>query len=331
MTEQANGNPQGVHRARGLVALIATAGAVALAATLALASAADAAVQWNDGQQTTSTLYNSCLGIEESGALAYAGFKADPSHLPQAGQVFYGHAVFGAATQVGGGGCGGGDQYGELDLVLPPGVSLAVTGSHPIYCFYEDSGQPEVRNSTCPTHTVGGTYGPQLPAGDGGGPWEMPPGRLLEVQFPLVSTRQLKGPAGGNCPEDLSDLQTERQNDCLITALHIADGDTDPWLVPDEYLFLDPATRTGAAPNTLIAQAKLSSATHKAVFKFRATGRATRFECELSRGHHNAGFTTCSSPKTYKHLKHGNYVFEVRAVGPGGKDRSPAKHAFAIR
>jgi hypothetical protein len=330
MTEQVNGDSQRVQRAKRLAALIAAAGAFALAAALALASAADAAVQWNDGQQTTSTLYDPCLGIEEYGALAYAGYRADPSNLPNAGQVFYGHAVFGAATQVGGG-CGGGDQHAELDLVLPPGVSLAVNGSHPIYCFYEDSGQPEVRNPTCPTHTVRGTYGPQLPARDGGGPWDVPAGRLLEVQFPLVSNRQLKGPAGGNCPQDLSDLQTERQNDCLITALHVADGDTDPWLLPDEYLFINPASRTVTPPNTLIAQAKISSATHKAVFKFRAGGRATRFQCELRHGHHNPGFTTCRSPKTYKHLKHGNYLFMVRAVGPGGKDRSPAKHTFTIR
>jgi hypothetical protein len=207
------------------------AGALAvLAAVLVGVAAAQAAPTWHDGEKVTSKLQNACLGNIEFGALAYAGFKADAAALPGPGQVFYGHVVFGAATVVGGTGCGNSDQHAEVDLVLPSGVSLAVSASHPIYCFHEDTGGAEVKNETCPTHAINGTYGPALPPQDGSAAWDLPVGRLFEIQFPLVTTRQLRGPAGGNCPEALSELR--QRNDCLVTAVHVADGDTDPWLLP---------------------------------------------------------------------------------------------------
>jgi hypothetical protein len=303
-----------------------------VAAVLAATPAAEAATQWNDGEAVRSNLYNPCLGIEEFGALAYAGYQADPQNLPKAGDVFYGHAVFGAATTVGGGGCGGGDQHGELDLVLPPGVSLAIDGAHPINCFYEDQGQPEVANPTCPTHATVGTYGPQLTAGDGG-PWDMPPGRLLEVQFPLVSTRQLQGPAGGTCPTSVSDLAIDRQNDCLITAVHVADGDTDPWLVSNEQLFVDPAPLV-AAPSTKVTKAKVSSRKRKATFTFKGsdgTG-ALHFRCKLTgQSKELKRWKACSSPKAYKHLKKSKHVFEVEAIDSTGKAGPAAKKKFRIK
>lgn len=212
-----------------------------LAAVLVGVAAAHAAPSWHDGEKVTSKLQNACLGNIEFGALAYTGFRVDASALPGPGQVFYGHVVFGAATVVGGTGCGNSDQHAEVDLVLPSGVSLAVSSAHPIYCFHEDTGASEVKNETCPTHAINGTYGPALGPQDGSAAWDLPVGRLFEIQFPLVTTRQLKGPAGGNCPESLSELR--QRNDCLVTAVHVADGDTDPWLLPSVTM----VTRAGAS------------------------------------------------------------------------------------
>lgn len=218
---------------------------LALIALACASASASAAEQWNDGTSEQSTLFNCVLGIPETGALTYAGYKADPSALPRAGDVFYGHAVFGAAMEA----CTG-DQFGELDVVLPPGVSLAIDAAHPVYCFYEDNQGPVQPYSPCPTHAVNGTYGPQFTSGDGGGPWDMPAGRLIEVQFPLVSNRELKGPAGGHCPESLSELSAYPQHDCLITALHVADGDTDPWLLPNEELVVSPGAASTTPPQS---------------------------------------------------------------------------------
>jgi hypothetical protein len=85
-------------------------------------------------------------------------------------------------------------------------------------------------------------------------------------------------------------------------------------------------------PNTQITKAKISQRRKKAKFNFRATGNATGFECQLERKRHKLkAFSSCVSPKVYKHLRKGRYTFEVRAVGPGGKDPSPAEKSFKIR
>ena len=56
-------------------------------------------------------------------------------------------------------------------------------------------------------------------------------------------------------------------------------------------------------------------------FSFQAIGSASGFECMLikpRRKHHKppmaAAFSSCNSPKTYKHLQPGSYEFEVRAL-----------------
>jgi hypothetical protein len=86
-------------------------------------------------------------------------------------------------------------------------------------------------------------------------------------------------------------------------------------------------------PNTKITKAKVSSTKRRAIFKFKAAGTASGFQCELKRkhAHKNAKFKKCRSPKTYKTLKAGKYTFEVRAVGPGGSDRTPAKKKFKVK
>ena len=216
------------------------------AAALIGASTASADTSWHDGQSVDSYVSNPCLHISEFGALAQAGYETDPA-ATRAGDVFYGHVVFGAATHVGGN-CTDTDQAAELDLVLPPRVSLAVDAQHPIYCFSIDQGQPAQSDPTCPTHAATGAYGPMLPAGDGGAAWDMPPGRTLEVQFPLVSTRELKGPAAGHCPESVDEITAFPQRDCLAVAVHVADGSDDPWLFPTVQMVLAPAAVTPGPP-----------------------------------------------------------------------------------
>ncbi len=85
-------------------------------------------------------------------------------------------------------------------------------------------------------------------------------------------------------------------------------------------------------PNTKITRDRISTKKGKAKFNFTAKGRADGFKCELRRKHHAAKkFKGCHSPKTYRHLKHGSYTFEVRAIGPGGPDPTPAKQRFAVK
>ena len=92
-----------------------------------------------------------------------------------------------------------------------------------------------------------------------------------------------------------------------------------------------------AAPNTLLLEHQVSAHDHRATFRFKATGTATRFECALVRKPTRRGARTpapayvpCRSPKTFTGLHAGSYVLYVRAIGPGGADKTPATYDFKI-
>jgi hypothetical protein len=227
---------RGRSRIASLGALVAV---LSFACILSIAaSTARAAEQWNDGVPAMSTQVKCVINLQETGAIAEAGYLADPSKLPKAGEVFYGHAIFGATTDTA---CSSGDQIAELDIVLPPGVSLAIDATHPITCLYADEDGPEADYPTCPTHTIVGAYGPSIAADESAHAWTMPPGRQFDVRFPLTSNRKLVGPGGGHCPQSVDEIPTSPQRDCLLIALHVVDGYSDPWLTPNEELFIDPA------------------------------------------------------------------------------------------
>jgi hypothetical protein len=86
---------------------------------------------------------------------------------------------------------------------------------------------------------------------------------------------------------------------------------------------------------TVISKKKIVKKKHKAKFEFSASGHVTGFECALGRskkGKKNPklSFSSCSSPKLYKHLRTGKYTFQVRALNPSGPDANPATKKFRI-
>jgi hypothetical protein len=91
-----------------------------------------------------------------------------------------------------------------------------------------------------------------------------------------------------------------------------------------------PPPGTTEAPDTKITKAKINHRKRKATFNFTALGSATSFQCELKRGRKKARFRSCRAPKIYRKLKPGTYRFEVRAVGSGGPDRTPATKRFVL-
>jgi hypothetical protein len=64
------------------------------------------------------------------------------------------------------------------------------------------------------------------------------------VQFPLVSTRELKGAAEGHCPTSVDDIAGSPQRDCLLVAEHVFDGTLDPWLAPNVQMVVGPRVVT---------------------------------------------------------------------------------------
>jgi Trypsin len=87
-----------------------------------------------------------------------------------------------------------------------------------------------------------------------------------------------------------------------------------------------------AIPDTKITKAKVNSKKHTATFRFKATGDSTGFQCALrkKKARKKPSFKSCRSPKTYRNLAPGGYTFEVRATGPAGADKSPAKRSFTV-
>jgi hypothetical protein len=83
-------------------------------------------------------------------------------------------------------------------------------------------------------------------------------------------------------------------------------------------------------PNTTIVGKSINQHANSATFRFTATGVVAGYQCALRRGSRKATFSSCASPKTYKHLAAGKYTFLVRAFDAAGPDPSPARKSFQI-
>jgi alpha-tubulin suppressor-like RCC1 family protein len=99
----------------------------------------------------------------------------------------------------------------------------------------------------------------------------------------------------------------------------------------------------GRPKGTKITKAKIVSRRKLARFSFSAPGAITGYQCMLApktKGNKGAGksakrrkprFSKCSSPRVYRHLKQGRYLFRVRALDIFGADAKPAKRNFKLK
>lgn len=104
-------------------------------------------------------------------------------------------------------------------------------------------------------------------------------------------------------------------------------AEPDCWVTDDEVRSFTVATPVvGSAPNTRLTRHP-ARRTHKrkVVFRFASSLPGSSFEC-----FYTGGWTPCSSPQKFRHLKPGRYKFKVRAVASGKRDPTPAKFMFKI-
>ena len=214
--------------------------ALAAAAALALvfAAAALAKPRWIDSLLVNSTV-ESCASVAIgdplliTGAVAQVGFFADPKALPKVGQTFT------ARMFVGGAGKPCADQAASVELVLPAGVTLAITPKTPIKCI--DINQTKIVKITpaqgCPQRARRGIHGllfARTTRKDG--MWALPPGEGVMIDVPLRSSRKLNGIASGtpSCVrrEGQPPCPASRARDHLQLGAHVSDGNDNPWLVP---------------------------------------------------------------------------------------------------
>jgi alpha-tubulin suppressor-like RCC1 family protein len=100
----------------------------------------------------------------------------------------------------------------------------------------------------------------------------------------------------------------------------------------------------GRPKGTAITKAKIVRRKKMATFSFTAPGAITSYECMLVRKapkrHKGAGksakrrkprFSACGSPRSYRHLKPGRYLFRVRALDILGADAIPAVRKFKLK
>ena len=220
----------------------AVAGAAAVG--LAMVSGAAAKPRWVDGQMVRSDVVAckpAALGapVVTAGVLAQVGFRADPKALPRIGQTFYARAFIGGSGEP----CV--TQVATVEVVLPVGVKLAVTRKTPIRCseFTVSSSAPATPAAGCPRRPSRGIYGWQLARPTRpDGMWELPRGQAYFLDFPLRSTRTLKGIARGlpGCVRrsDGAPCTPDKARDNLQVALKISDGNSNPFLVPYVGLFV---------------------------------------------------------------------------------------------
>lgn len=97
------------------------------------------------------------------------------------------------------------------------------------------------------------------------------------------------------------------------------------------------SVRRTKRPGTKLLHTTIRPGRGLASFRFKAIGEANGFSCSLVRkakASNRRGvplrFGGCRSPRVYRHLRPGHYVFRVRAHGPGGIDRTPARLRFRI-
>jgi hypothetical protein len=183
---------------------------IGLGLAIAVAGTARAQGVWNDG--SPSRLEHRCvLGIDlvdtiEDLTWTWVGFFG----LPQVGQVYY------ARISVAGLGCSG--AWVRPEVKLPRGTTFAISPANPVRCYAQAANQTsrsQVTDGSCPSAPSLGLFpdsNGSFPNAPGSGYsndffafpptsqpyWPLPPGSILTIEFPVVSSAALSGIASND-------------------------------------------------------------------------------------------------------------------------------------
>jgi hypothetical protein len=224
--------------------------AVVMAALLASASPAVAAPEWTTGVAEQARINCPVTGPQLY-IYARVDFQADPQAIPKVGEVFYARLVVGDVSR-----CF--NSLVGVEVVPPVGVELAVSAQAPIRCSYEvgqsDRPVPLTPAQGCGQQPGDGfVYGPRRLIGPGeNGVWPLfGPGRdILVVEFPLRSSRPLRGSLVLPCPRRQGEVacRPDLAGDNLqVLVLPSPTAASGTWLAPFIGLVVEPAP-TAAAP-----------------------------------------------------------------------------------
>jgi hypothetical protein len=188
-------------RRTGWVALAAVAGALLLAPPRPADANAETARQYRDGVSASTGPHTACVTFNSEPWLTthYVGYygtdwlnTADNS-FPRVGDLYYVHIRIATV----GNPCSG--PYVDPEITLPPGTSLSISASTPVYCFYYPPGGPSWLETTpaggCPQAAQAPLFGGQYRFDPTQSPytWPLALGAYMELQIPVVSTIPLSG------------------------------------------------------------------------------------------------------------------------------------------
>lgn len=167
-----------------LLALLATT--VALLGTIAPSSPAHAAAEWQDGKSDADTIVSCITGLPSTGVSANVGWLSPDGEVPEVGEKFYLRGYIGLVSLP----CSG--KVAVLpEILVPRGVEFV---DEDVRWDLTEEGEEQVLG-TEPLAFDNGVNGGILIGNADYEPFVLRQGDILEFQFPVRATRELKGPA----------------------------------------------------------------------------------------------------------------------------------------
>jgi hypothetical protein len=185
--------------------------------------------------------------------------------------------------------------------------------------YVEDSIPPQVSVDSGPT----GTTADQTPTFTFSGSDAVGPVTFqCSLDTGTASFRACSGP--GNSDTTASPL-TDGSYTFRVRARDAA-GNSSVATRPFSVLVPNPQPTPSPPPETTINKGPKKTRKARPKFKFSSSDPAATFRCKLDKGQ----FLACGSPFTTPKLRPGKHRLQVRAVGAGGVDQSPAVRKFRV-
>ena len=226
--------------------LALTAMVTVAAGLLAPVAPTAAATAWNDGSNDSDQIIDCITRKPSTGVSANVGWSSPTGQVPKVGETFWLRGYIGLVSLP----CSG--KVAVLpEILVPAGVEHA---DEPARWDLTPAGQQQVLS----TDPLGATYGANggiLIGNPDGSAFTLRQGDILEFQFPVKATRELKGPATQqpNCQSRLdgdAPCPLAQAGDHLQVAFTVGGHGGDKYYVtPYVGLFATPATTTNPTPN----------------------------------------------------------------------------------
>lgn len=166
--------------------LALTAMVTVAAGLLAPMSPAAATGAWNDGSHDQDTIVDCITSSPGTGVSANVGWSSPTGQVPKVGETFWLRGYIGLVSLP----CSG--TVAVLpEIILPAGVEHADADAR---WDLTPAGQQQAL-TTDPLGAAHGANGGIVVGNPDGTPFTLRQGDILEIQFPVTATRELKGPA----------------------------------------------------------------------------------------------------------------------------------------